>query len=1010
MIRWSRPLGLAAAAALALVACSKPPADVYVGSARSGQALDLGKNTANEACSLQQGANNAEIFCGSYLEPAGRVDTQTTTADPSAFLGSSPWRSSFDSRFLCGSPTSTTVLGAPAATLSCTRRQGGWQQVVLATSIDGKMFVADGVRPVESVLPKAIGVVAGKVSASPAAALDSGLEAQRSASQAVNIQGAGAIAEVQRQMQRGAMENRRGNYAAAESAYRAAISIQERIVGADNPALAVPVAREALQVSNQGRYAEADRLFARAEKLVSQRNQIDPLARPMVADMRALDLLNRDKPAEALPLLKQAEQGFLKLVPPDALRPRARNNRVARTTAERLAQEAEDMSIMSDPTANQALNSVIETRRYQAIALAEMGRTQDAEAALQSAADLYAGRDPRLAARFYRTVGMGLGDAGVRGDAADLQRAVDNFNRGQPGTMPLAETQLLHAARLAAAGSYSSALPECRSAAKTLGTLKGGVEPALLIPCLDALNTEVARGGQPVLAEMFALSQLAQGSITSRQIALAAARLAESARDPKVADAINAYDAATAKLETLYRRRLELGGDKDSTSAKALDEEIRKAVAAQRDAGEARQAASPGFAALVQESVSAADVQALLGPDEAVATMVVGPNEGWTLLIRKDSISAGRISGGAAKLDGMVKAFRDAMELGRDNRPHAFNIAAARGIYDAVLAPVQSGLSGVNALTVAPAGSLLSVPFAALLTGPAEDSNLSAAPFLIKQYAISHVPSAASFVNLRKGAKTVQARNPWFGMGDFKPPSLKQAMATFPVDACGDSAKALASLPPLPGAVRELEVARQLEGAAARDQLLGMAFTSQAVLKAPLKNFRIVHFATHAILPGELRCQAEPAVLTSTPPNAPNASAAMLTASQIQQMELDAELVILAACNTGGANGAAGESLSGLARAFFFAGARSLLVTHWEANDATTLYLTALFLGNLNASPQAGPAMALANAQRRMLSESVGERAVQAHPYYWAVAALIGGRGEGGGGKMAAVPGGPAGG
>ena len=111
-------------------------------------------------------------------------------------------------------------------------------------------------------------------------------------------------------------------------------------------------------------------------------------------------------------------------------------------------------------------------------------------------------------------------------------------------------------------------------------------------------------------------------------------------------------------------------------------------------------------------------------------------------------------------------------------------------------------------------------------------------------------------------------------------------------------------------------------------------------------------------------------------------------------MDLNAELVILAACNTGGGAAAgAGESLSGLARSFFFAGARSLLVTHWDANDASTTYLTALFLGALQANPAAGPAAALATAQRRMLDEATGGNASAGHPFYWAVAALIGGRG-----------------
>jgi CHAT domain-containing protein len=268
--------------------------------------------------------------------------------------------------------------------------------------------------------------------------------------------------------------------------------------------------------------------------------------------------------------------------------------------------------------------------------------------------------------------------------------------------------------------------------------------------------------------------------------------------------------------------------------------------------------------------------------------------------------------------------------------------------------------------------------------------------------AISHVPSAASFVNLRQGTKTIRAAHPWFGLGDFKPPSIRQAIATFPAGPCGDSAKELAGLPPLPGARKELDVARQLLAAEPRDQLLGAAFTVKNVEAAALAQYRIIHFATHAILPGELRCQTEPAVLTSTGAEAADAGGAMLTASEIELMHLDAELVILAACNTGGQNGSgAGESLSGLARSFFFAGARSLLVTHWDANDAASTYLTALFLQALQANPDAGPAAALAASQRRMLDESVRDRAFQAHPYYWAVEALIGGRAAAGGANVA---------
>jgi CHAT domain-containing protein len=989
---------------LALASCAVPPPGAYVGGGHTGDALDLGANAAHETCSVQRETSGAQIYCGSYLEPAGRVVTPEGAADPAAFLASSGWRSVFDGRFQCGNPVPTTVLGDPAASLACTRRQGGWPHVALAVRVNGTLYVADGVRPAESVLPTAIGVLSGKLPAKPAADLSGGVATERQAARAVNMEGAGAISEVERQMTRGALENRRGNYAAAETAYRTAVSIQERLVGPNNPALAVPVAREALQVSNQGRFAEADRLFARAERLAASTDQIDPVARPLVAHLMALDQLNRNKPQEALALLDQAERGFAAIVPPDALIPRSRSAG-AHSAVEQMARAAADSSLVADQSSSDALNGLIEAHRYRAIALTALGRSQEADKELQAARDLYAGRDPRLVARYYRTVGM---NAAAKTDdqyaISQLGLAVDTFARSQPHSMPLAQTELLRASASGARGDYASVLPECREASQTLQLLKSGVTANLLTACLHALSLEAPKGGQPVLAEMFALSQLAQGSITSRQIALAAARLSEGSRDPKVAEAIRQYDAAADRLEALYLKRLDLAAEKANSAAlAALDDDIRKAQDARDEAGQARQEASPGFAALVQDSVSARDVQALLQPGEALAVIVLADDEGWTLLVRKDAISVGRIDGGAHRIDALVKRFRAGMELSRDNQPAPFDAAAAHELYSAILNPVADGLAGVSALTVSPSGSLLSVPFGALLNGPAVPGrDLDQAPFLIRAMAISHVPSAASFVNLRQGTTTIRAAHPWFGLGDFKPPSMRQALATFAAGPCGDSARELAGLPPLPGARRELDVARQLLGADPGAQLLGSAFTVKNVRAAPLADYRIVHFATHAILPGELRCQTEPAVLTSTAPDAANADGALLSASQIELMHLDAELVILAACNTGGQNGSgAGESLSGLARSFFFAGARSLLVTHWDANDAASTYLTALFLQALQANPDAGPAAALAVSQRRMLDESVGDRAFQAHPYYWAVEALIGGRGAAGGAKVA---------
>src|SRR6185312_1289252 len=117
------------------------------------------------------------------------------------------------------------------------------------------------------------------------------------------------------------------------------------------------------------------------------------------------------------------------------------------------------------------------------------------------------------------------------------------------------------ARQLAKAGQLSAALPVCRDAVHSLASLKAGTTPVLMAPCLDAYASEATRQSsqrQALLAEMFTAAQLAQGGITSQQIAQATARLSENSRDPKVADAIRHRQDTATKLTDLYRKRDEL--------------------------------------------------------------------------------------------------------------------------------------------------------------------------------------------------------------------------------------------------------------------------------------------------------------------------------------------------------------------------------------------------------------------------------------------------------------------
>ena len=392
------------------------------------------------------------------------------------------------------------------------------------------------------------------------------------------------------------------------------------------------------------------------------------------------------------------------------------------------------------------------------------------------------------------------------------------------------------------------------------------------------------------------------------------------------------------------------------------------------------QAALPTYNALVQQVVPAATLFGVLRPGEAFAAISLGETEGWTFLLRDHVIRVGHIDGGAGRIGRLVARVRASIEPAGSTLP-VFDVAAAQELSTAALGEVAPGLDGAAAFSVAPTGALLSLPFEVLLTGPADSAKLADAPFLVKRFPIVHVPSAANLVSLRRPG--LRAARPWFGFGDFRPIDRAQAARLYPGTGCAESAAQLASLPVLPGARAELEAVRRELGAAPADQLLGSAFTRSAVMKQHLLDYRILHFATHALLPSEIACQQEPAIVTSVPPG--EQGAGLLTATDVLLgLKLDADAIVLSACNTGGSGGRdGGESLSGLARSFFFAGARALMVTHWDVDDQAGAYLVAKTLAGLQDG--GGLAPALRKVQLEMLATAGYEQ-----PFFWAPVVVIG--------------------
>jgi CHAT domain-containing protein len=1009
-----------------LVGCTTPPPSAYVGDRngpQAGAAVGLGPNASGEGCSqLPGGAPGlVNIYCGDWKQPSAHVRSggPVPAGGLSTLATASEWRAGLDLRYACGDPVPTTVLGnEPALLLRCTRRVGGWPQVALVAAVGGQAWLADGILPALPIMERSIGVLSNRVSADATTLPQSAADTLLANQLAARAFSAGDVGQYEQAMALGARANLAENFSAAEVAYRAALALQQKAIGRDNPDTVTPLMHLALQVSNQGHFAAADSLFRQADAMAPRAT--DRAATARLLHYRALDAVNRGRFDEGLALIGRAEQAYQALIPPDVLasgQGRVQFASLAEGTGPSgaIGDLLPNGRLMVDPGLQSALMGVIEARRYRAIMLRSKGQAVESAAAISSARTLAQANGmvmPLISARLLRTEGTTADAAGDLSSAdTSLAQSAADFGQVLPYTRPLAQTALLRAAEYARQGRTDRALRMCETGTKLLRDLRAGTEASLLSPCLSAYAAEAQRRPgerQSLFAAMFETAELMQDSVTSRQITEAAARLAAQAHDPRVSEAIRRRQDAAETLAELYRARDAVaqpptpGSPPISATDRNpadLDKRIASSQADLADADGALQEASPNYGQLVQEVVPASAVLSALAPGEAFVAITLirdtsrreSAGGGWVFLLRDGAISAAPVRADLGRITELVRKVRASLEPGASGLPR-FDTQAAQAIYQAVLDPVAEPLAGATSLVVAPFGPLLSVPFGLLLTGPGDPSHLADAPWLIRRMTITHVPAAVNFVALRRTASGSRAAHPWFGFGDPRPVTLRQAERTFPSADCANSARLFAGLPRLPYGERELDGARQILGAPRSDALLGTAFTAANVTRTRLKDYRILHFATHALLPTELRCQTEPAIVTSDPAGAADAAGALLTATAIVGMDLDADAVILSACNSGGPNETtAGDSLSGLARAFFYAGARAMMVTHWSINDQSSAYLVVDTLHRYDKGNAGGLAGALADAQRDML-DNAGKTlpAELAHPFYWAPFALIG--------------------
>jgi CHAT domain-containing protein len=785
----------------------------------------------------------------------------------------------------------------------------------------------------------------------------------------------------------------------------------------------------ALNVSNNGRFAEAERIFGMAEAQVSRAG--DPLVAAQAMSYRALHLRNQGKFAEAV------RAGHAALQARAAVRA-ARGMTGKGPTV--VAASTGEVAIGSDLA--QALNARSGGRGLLGggeASVAEQLLVQDAQAWEVIGASLAAqgdsagareayGQGMRLLAQSAATGALNVWlrarfeadlaeldlSEGHGAQAADrLAVAIQILRARHAGTATEGGLLLALGRAQAAAGREDAALDSFGRAFALFQSQRGslGASADAAQPYFDLLLARIASDparAADYRARFFSASETVLSNATAQTVSRLAARVA--AGDGAVTGLVRALDdtrremrAAEAKIANLQAQ-----GGYAGEAKGALDAQLKTLQQQAEQLETQLLAANPRYGQLVAATAALSDLQKALRKDEAYLKVLILGERSYGMLVTASDARAYRIDLSRDQAAAAVRAIR-APFVAEENLP-AFDVAKSYALFRQLVGPASAELLAARHLIYEPDGALIALPAATLVTeDPApllaglaagKEPNYRKVAWLGARMDSSLVLSAPSFLQSRAFAPS-RARQTFLAFADPSSPkaeprafaSVLKRSATFEsgqgTAICEGTRQALLKLPELPDTADEVRKVGATIGGRSDRLLIGKTFSDDAVkARADLGDYRILYFATHGLLPQPSACLPEPALVTSVGASAD--SDGLLDAGEILDLKLDADLVVLSACDTGGAGSEAsdvtglaggGEALGGLTRAVIYAGGRALVVSHWSVDSAATVRLmTGLFSARAPSEAEA-----LQQAQK-----TLQQSAEWSHPYFWAPFTVVG--------------------
>jgi CHAT domain-containing protein/Tfp pilus assembly protein PilF len=645
------------------------------------------------------------------------------------------------------------------------------------------------------------------------------------------------------------------------------------------------------------------------------------------------------------------------------------------------------------------------------------GRHTEAEPPLQRALAIreknYGPEHPVQAVTLYN-LGKVAFDLGKLADAGAFhQRALALRQKIGPDRLDVADSLTEIAQVALKRGDLPGAINHVRQSARIMtGFMErdqkradGDALPVLrkfhdsLLVMRRALDAGSREAGLP--AESFELAQWAGQSAAATALAQMAVRF--GAGNDALAGVVRAQQDTANELQAADKLLLAEMSKASGQRDRAREERLRATIApldARLDQLRKRiELEFPRYSELISpKPLPPSEVQRLIAPDEAFLLFHVSDAASFVWAVTRERVEWREIVLSRGEIEALVAGLRaslDPSETPDHARP--FDFDAAYRLYAATLGPVEGAILAKRHIIVVPSGALSRLPLQVLVTSKPQkrierSSDYGQAAWLVHRHAVTVLPSVASLRTLREIARGAPAPKPYLGFGD---PVFNPGAGT-PLRAPGkprvgetDTERLSRALAPLPDTADELRAVAKIIGAPLTDIRLGKEATERAVRAVRLSDYRILHFATHALVANEtalFAAQAEPALALALPLNPSEQDDGLLTSSEVATLRLNADWVILSACNTAAGDKPDAEALSGLARAFFYAGAKTLLVSHWPVRSDAAVKLTTNTIQTLERDKSLSPAEAL----RRAMVDFLGGDGSSAHPANWAPFVIVG--------------------